>query len=76
MNILAKLNEIFQDVFEDDELEINSTTSASDVDGWDSLMHVSMIVNVEREFGVRFPSSKVSKLANVGELIDLIESVQ
>jgi acyl carrier protein len=70
--ILDKLLAVFRDVFEDDELEISATTTADDVDGWDSLMHVSLMINVERAFGVKFSSTQVASLKNVGELIDLV----
>jgi len=70
---LDRLTEVFQDVFEEDDLLITRETTAADVEDWDSLMHVTLIVNVEREFGVRFKSSDVSALASVGDLIALIE---
>jgi acyl carrier protein len=71
---LERLGDIFRDVFNDEDLVISRETSAKDVDEWDSVMHVSLIVNVEKVFGVRFSSSEVAKLQNVGELADLIES--
>jgi acyl carrier protein len=69
---LATLNSIFQEVFEDDQLSISRETTASDVEGWDSLMHVTLLVNVERAFGVRFSSTEIAGLKNVGQLLDLI----
>lgn len=76
METLARLNLVFQDVFDDDELQVDRDTTADDIEDWDSIMHVTLIVNVERTFGVRFPSSRVGKLANVGELVDLVEEMQ
>lgn len=70
--ILQKLNTIFGDVFEDDTLDVNRNTTAADIAGWDSLMHVTLMVNVERAFGVRFRSAEVAALKNVGELEDLV----
>jgi len=70
--ILQKLNIIFEDVFEDDNLDVNRGTTAADIAGWDSLMHVTLMVNVERAFGVRFKSAEVAALKNVGELEDLV----
>jgi acyl carrier protein len=70
---IGRLTEIFRDVFDDDELEIARTTSAKDVENWDSLSHVTLIVQIEKAFGVRFTSAEVANLQNVGELIDLIE---
>jgi len=69
---LTRLNEVFQDVFDDDELTVTRSTTAQEVEGWDSLMHVTLMVNVEKTFGIRFTSSEVASLKNVGELIDLI----
>jgi acyl carrier protein len=69
---MARLNEVFQDVFDDDELHVTRETTAQEIEGWDSLMHVTLIVNVEKAFGVRFASAEVAALKNVGELTDLI----
>ncbi len=69
---MARLNEVFCDVFQDEDLVITRETTAHDVVGWDSLMHVTLIVNVERAFGVRFSSAEVAVLKNVGELVDFI----
>jgi acyl carrier protein len=74
--ILPQLNDIFKDVFEDDDLEVTRETTAHDVEGWDSLMHVTLIVNVEKVFGVKFASSEISALKKVGDLEDLIHSCQ
>lgn len=73
-DIQAKLVEVFRDVFEDDQLDISRTTTAEDVDGWDSLTHVSLMINVERAFGLKFSSTQVASLKNVGELIDLVSA--
>lgn len=73
---LSDLNEVFRDVFDNEELQVERETTARDVDHWDSLMHVKLILAVERAFKVRFSSSEVASLKNVGELLDLIESKQ
>lgn len=72
--ISSELTTVFRDVFEDDSLEIGRETSARDVAGWDSLMHVTLILQVERRFGVRFSSGEVAMLRNAGELQDLIDA--
>jgi acyl carrier protein len=74
MDRLARMNQVFQDVFDDDELQIGPQTSAADVEGWDSLMHVTLIVNVEKAFGVKFSSSEVASLQDVGDLLALIDA--
>ncbi len=70
---LMRLTAVFHDVFNDDELVISRDTSAKNIENWDSLTHVTLIVKAEKEFGVRFTSAQVAGLQNVGELIDLIE---
>ena len=70
---LARVTEVFRDVFEDETLEVTRDTSARDIEDWDSLMHVSLVVAVEREFAVRFSSGDVARLHDVGALVDLIE---
>ncbi len=72
--LLARLNQVFQQVFDDDELQVEPETSAKDIDGWDSVMHVTLIVNVEKAFGVKFSSSEVAALRDVGDLLHLIEA--
>lgn len=69
----TRLTAVFQDVFDDSDLTITRNTSAADIENWDSLTHVTLIIRVEQEFGIRFSSSEVAGLQNVGELIDLIE---
>ena len=71
---LPRLTEVFQDVFDDDELTINRETTAADVEGWDSMMHVTLLINVEKAFGIKFTSSEVARLKSVGDLLDLIDT--
>ncbi|MCR4558207.1 MAG: acyl carrier protein [Saccharofermentans sp.] len=70
--IYGKLNEVFQDVFDDEDIEVNDATVASDVDGWDSLEHINLIVAVERCFGIKFTMGETTGLKNVGEMVDRI----
>lgn len=72
-DVRAKLQDVFRDVFDDDGIEISASTTAKDVDGWDSLNHVNLVVAVEKKFGIKFTTKEVNKLANVGEFMDLIE---
>ncbi len=73
METRETLQEVFRDVFDDDEIEINDTTTADDIEAWDSLTHVQLIVAVEEKFGVKFSTVEVMKLKNVGEFIKLID---
>jgi len=72
--IFARLTEVFQDVFDEDDIQVTRELSARDVDGWDSLTHIRLIVTVEKAFKVKFSTSEIGKLQNVGELVDLIKS--
>ncbi len=70
--IVESLKEIFCSVFDDDEIEISSETTAQDIEDWDSLTHIQLIVAIERFFGIRFNTGEVAELKNVGEMVDLI----
>jgi acyl carrier protein len=70
--IYEQLGTIFQDVFDDDDIVPTAQTSAADVEGWDSLSHIRLILSVERAFKIRFSAAETGKLANVGELERLI----
>ena len=71
-DIFEKLTEVFRDVFDDDSIVISDATTAADIDGWDSLTHITLLAAVEDEFGVKFSMKAVQHLQNVGELADLI----
>ena len=71
--ILEKLNEVFRDGFDDEEIEVGEETTAADIDGWDSLEHINLIAAVEQEFGVKFTMGQVVTMKNVGEMVRLIE---
>ena len=70
--IYAKLNEVFQDVFDDEEITVNDATTADDIEDWDSLEHINLIVAVENAFGVKFSMGEVNGMKNVGEMVDII----
>ena len=75
--VYERLNAVFADVFDDDELTVNDETTAADVEGWDSLMHITLIDAVEEEFDISFDMKTIVKLKNVGEMVDVIlEEVQ
>lgn len=70
--VYEKLNLVFQDVFDDDELTVCDETTAADVEGWDSLIHITLIDSVEEEFDIHFDMKTVVKMKNVGEMVDAI----
>ncbi len=69
---LERLTELFRMVFDDPSLNISRTTTANDVEAWDSLTHINLIVAVEREFRIRFTTAQVTGMKDVGDLVDLI----
>jgi acyl carrier protein len=72
--IYAQLEEIFQNVFDEDSIQVTPQLSAKDVDGWDSLTHIRLMLAVEKAFKVKFTSSEIGKLENVGDLVGLIKT--
>ena len=72
--IYDRLNEVFRDVFDDDEITVNEYTTADDIEDWDSLEHINLISAVEDEFGIRFKMGEVSSMKNVGEMVEIIKT--
>ena len=72
--IYDRLNEVFRDVFDDDEITVNEDTTADDIEDWDSLEHINLISAVEVEFGIRFKMGEVSSMKNVGEMVEIIKT--
>lgn len=73
MTTMDKLTSIVRMVFEDDDILIDRQTTANDVDGWDSLSHINLIVAVEGAFAIRFAQKELLTFKNVGDLLDCIE---
>ncbi|MFC7738782.1 acyl carrier protein [Roseomonas sp. GCM10028921] len=72
--VYSNLTSVFQEVFDDDTLQLTPETTADDVEGWDSAAHVSLIVAAEVRFGLRFRTAELESLHNVGEFAQLIQS--
>lgn len=70
--VYENLNEVFQDVFDDEEIVVNDNTTAEDIEDWDSLEHINLIVAIEEKFGMKFSMAEVTGLKNVGEMVDVI----
>ncbi len=69
---MARLTEVFHDVFDDDEIVLTETTAAKDIEDWDSLEHINLIAAVEKEFKMRFTMKEVSGMKNVGEMASIV----
>ena len=72
--LYEELTTLFLDVLSLDALSLNDATVASDVENWDSLNHINLIVAIEQKFKVSFTTREVKKLKNVGEIVDLVIS--
>lgn len=70
--ILTTVNNVFIDVLDDDSLALTETTTANDVDEWDSLNHIQLVVAIERQFKIRFASQEILSWQNIGEMVDSI----
>jgi acyl carrier protein len=75
--IQSELQEVFRRVF-DDDLAITDTTSAEDVDGWDSIAHINLIIAIEKNFSVKFTANEIATLGrrgqNVGAIVRMLET--
>ena len=72
--VVRRLTAVFQQTFDDPEIELSESMTAADVDDWDSLQHIVLVLAVEREFRVRLNPAEVGKLENVGRMIDLLRA--
>ena len=73
-DILKKLQPIFQDIFEDDELLITAESNASTVEDWDSLAHITLIFAIEQEFEIKFALGELEAMKNVGDMVELMQT--
>jgi acyl carrier protein len=71
-NVYERLNKLFRDVLDDDGLVLRQDTTAKDVEGWDSMANVQLMLGVEREFGVHLSAGQMQALRNVGDLVSVI----
>jgi acyl carrier protein len=76
--IISEVTEVMRDVFGDDDIVLTETTTAGDVDGWDSLMHLNLVIGLERQFKIRFSTAEIAQMKepgqNIGTLVQLIAS--
>ncbi len=72
-NIKEKLQSVFVDVFDDEDLRISNSTNSDDIEEWDSLNHIALVLSIEKCFNIRFMTGEVLSLKDVGEMIQLLE---
>ena len=74
MNTFEQLNSIFCRVFDDNDIRIMPDMTANDIDGWDSLSHINLVVAIEKHFKIKFKNSEIIKWKNVGQMYDSIKA--
>ncbi len=72
--ILVKVQDVFRDVLDNEELELQETMSAGDIEDYDSLSHIQLVVAIEKSFGIKFTSKEIMSWDNIGSMIDSMES--
>ena len=72
-NIYDRLTKVFRDIFDIEDISLNHLTTAADIQGWDSLSHVILIVAIEKEFKMKFNISEMTNMNNLGEMLQIIQ---
>jgi len=70
--VFEALNEVFRDNFDDESITLKETTVADDIEEWDSLEHINLVIAIEERFGMKFTMKEVTGMKNVGEMVDII----
>jgi acyl carrier protein len=73
MNVLEKIQPIFRDFFDDEELIVTESTTAADVEDWDSFAQMQIVMSIEAMFGIKFSTDEVTEFKNVGDMVKAIE---
>ena len=72
--ITNRLANVFREVFDDEEITLTPAMTADDIDDWDSMTHIRLVLSVEKEFGMKFSAAEIGALKNVGDFLKLIAS--
>lgn len=73
-NVLSEVNKVFRSVFQNEQLEVNETTTANDVEAWDSLTHLTLISEIQKHFNVKFKITEIMKFKNVGDMCNVLRT--
>lgn len=71
-NVLSQINDIFVETLDNEDITLNEESTANDIDEWDSLTHIMLIVSIEKHFKIRFTSKEIQSWKNVGEMLDCV----
>jgi acyl carrier protein len=71
-SIFRTVQDIFRDVFDDEELVISSSTCSEEIEEWDSMNHITLVLSIEKTLNIRFMTGEIQSLKNVGEMVDLL----
>ena len=71
--IYEALDEVFEEVFDDESIHVKPETTADDIEDWDSLEHINLVVAIENRFGIKFKMNEVTSMKNVGEMVEIIK---
>ena len=74
MNIQERLTKVFRAVFDNESITLTPDLTADDIDEWDSLSHINLMLAIELEFGIEFSQSEIQDFSNVGELIECVKT--
>ncbi len=70
--VFKRVNEVFRDVFDDEDITVGEDTTAADIDDWDSLEHINLVNAIEEEFDIKFSMGQIVAMKDVGEMVDII----
>ena len=73
-DILSKVQNIFRDVLDEENISLTSQTTANDIEEWDSLTHIQLVVEIEKSFKIKFTSKEILSWKNVGEMVETIHA--
>ncbi len=76
METIKELQEIFREIFDEDDLVLSRDTTAEDIEAWDSLTHLQLVMKIEQKFNIKFRTSQLKNMPNVGAMIDAIEELK
>ena len=71
--LLCKLGKIFKDIFDDDTIELTEDTTAADIEEWDSLMQIRLLIAIEKDFGISLNPIRIVELENIGDMLSYLE---